>query len=153
MSGSSAVPKTRNQFMHNVEREPVFPDRWYRRSTYSSSTTVGTLSGGCVRMNYSSPLRRVLEFLPRRCWVSRSLAPSPLFQAIAIALTVLMGVETMSHAQENGRREETRPDQMADLAAKSLAVVPEFPAPGERTQIRLEIHNRAAFPAARVEVV
>jgi CARDB len=139
--------------MREVEREPVFLDRWYRRSAYSSSTIVGILSRGCVRMNHSSPLQRVLEFLPRRCWAPWSLATATLFQATVIALTVLMGVATMSHAQKTGSREETRPDQMADLAAKSLAVVPEYPTPGERTQIRLEIHNRAAFPAARVEVV
>ncbi len=64
-----------------------------------------------------------------------------------------MEVATLSHAQETGRREETRPDQRADLGVTSLVVAPEYPAPAERTQIRLTIHNRAAAPAKRVEVV
>ncbi|MEP6878502.1 MAG: CARDB domain-containing protein [Nitrosospira sp.] len=41
---------------------------------------------------------------------------------------------------------------MADLTARSLVVSPEYPVPGERTQVRLEIHNRGAEPASRVEV-
>jgi photosystem II stability/assembly factor-like uncharacterized protein len=76
-----------------------------------------------------------------------------LFQPTVLALAMLMGVAMAPHAQETGIREETRPDQMADLAAEALAVAPAYPAPAERTQIRLEIHNRTAAPAARVEIV
>jgi len=47
---------------------------------------------------------------------------------------------------------ETRPDQMADLAARSLTVSPEYPTPGEPTQIRLDVHNRGAASTKRVEI-
>ncbi len=75
-----------------------------------------------------------------------------LFLSTAVALGFWMGSASVSAVQETGLREETRPDQMADLAARSLLVSPEYPTPAERTQIRLEIHNRAAEPAPHVEV-
>jgi hypothetical protein len=50
-------------------------------------------------------------------------------------------------AQQKARPEETRPDEMADLVARSLTTSPEYPAPGEKTELRLEIHNRAAAAA------
>jgi photosystem II stability/assembly factor-like uncharacterized protein len=66
-----------------------------------------------------------------------------------VALAILAGVAP-SQAQI---REGVRPDERADLAAASLAVVPEYPAPGERIQLRLNIQNRRPGPAPRVEVV
>lgn len=39
--------------------------------------------------------------------------------------------------------EETRPDQMADFEARTLGVVPEYPEPGERSEIRFELGNRS----------
>jgi hypothetical protein len=54
-------------------------------------------------------------------------------------------------AQQAGKREERRPDEMADLSAFSLTVSPAYPLPGEVCQIRLRVRNRAEDPA-RVEV-
>jgi photosystem II stability/assembly factor-like uncharacterized protein len=100
-------------------------------------------------MNRSPPLRRVGTFLCRRHHTTRSFATATPLRWIVAALAVLIGVAT-SHAQ---RREGVRPDERADLAVKSLAVVPEYPTPGERAQLRLDIHNRRAGPVPRVEVL
>lgn len=82
--------------------------------------------------------------------MARSRAPATLVLSAVIALA--FGIGSRSAAQETARREEVRPDEMADLFARSLVVSPAYPTPAERTQLRLEIHNRAAEPASRVEV-
>src|SRR5688572_18918873 len=70
-------------------------------------------------------------------------------RSIVVALTVLLSAAT-SYAQI---REGVRPDERVDLAATSLTVTPEYPAPGERARLHLNILNRRPGPAPRVEVL
>ena len=78
--------------------------------------------------------------------------PVALVRSTAIALALVLVTASITLAIETPLREETRPDQRADLVAKTLSVAPAYPAPGERTQVRLEVENRTNAPIARVQV-
>ncbi len=84
---------------------------------------------------------------------SRSHAPGSRVSWLAVSLMIAVHAIIPVAAQQPPIPEETRPDQMADLAARSLTVAPEYPLPGETAQVQLEIQNRAAHTTARVAVV
>jgi CARDB/Sortilin, neurotensin receptor 3, len=66
-------------------------------------------------------------------------------------ISILMLLAVVVNAQQR-RREETRPDEMADVAVQSLTVSPEFPEPGEPVQIRLEVQNRGSARVQRAQI-
>ena len=69
----------------------------------------------------------------------------------ALVLTCTIGASSASMAQE-ARREDTRADEMADLTARSLTAAPEYPAPGERVELRLQVRNRGAATVPKLDV-
>lgn len=86
----------------------------------------------------------------------RLFPPSRFIASLALGLLIVawnLSTVGVVAGQVQGQREETRPDQMVDLAARSLTTSPEYPGPGERTDLRLEVHNRGAAAARRVEIV
>lgn len=87
--------------------------------------------------------------------MSLTLDPQNRFTA-ALKLSLVLALSCLTalvHAQQQRpEREETRPDEMAELAARSLTVSPEYPEPRELTQIRLEIQNKASARAQFAEI-
>jgi hypothetical protein len=67
-------------------------------------------------------------------------------------LTLCCAWNSVLIAGQVQKGEDKRPDQMADLVARSLSVEPAFPMPGEQTEITLVVEDRGGGPAQQAEV-